>query len=286
MKRALPKTEHGGKVRPVALIEGPGDGEDELVAALESRGMDVLRCPGPSSRAEGCPLLHRGSCSLLEAADLVVNAAHSDPAQNDLARETRIRYPMQPLILLCAEGTELPDAPGARVVQAGRHTMHAVALAASETLAHRGGQPRTLLARNERRVFMGDVDSARVLYFARPYRWHEELFTGWLASIGHPVSRLLREHRTLLAVASHADYLGPLVQDQVVSCELTTVAVGGTSCAIRSTFSALPAGHPSVRVTSWHVWSELIDDPGLGGGMSVRSAPLPEWLRRALGATG
>ena len=45
------------------------------------------------------------------------------------------------------------------------------------------------------RVVMADVDAASILYFATPYRWQELLFTGWMHSIGHPVSGLLGSGR-------------------------------------------------------------------------------------------
>jgi hypothetical protein len=34
---------------------------------------------------------------------------------------------------------------------------------------------------------MGDVDAAGILYSAAPYRWMEELFTGWLKGVDRPV---------------------------------------------------------------------------------------------------
>ena len=113
---------------------------------------------------------------------------------------------------------------------------------------------------------MGDVDAARILYFAAPYRWLEELFTGWCKSVGQPIGGLLRAGTGCPCVASAAQYSAPLAVDDEIALALYPSAIGETSFAIAA-----------VKASSWHAWSRI-------GGGTMRPLPLPAWLRQGLAA--
>lgn len=87
------------------------------------------------------------------------------------------------------------------------------------------GRAAEYLATARRRVAMGDVDAAGILYFAAPYRWLEELFTGWLKDAGHPVSAMLRSQVACPCVASAATYLAPLSLDDEITLTLQPSSV-------------------------------------------------------------
>jgi acyl-CoA thioesterase FadM len=124
---------------------------------------------------------------------------------------------------------------------------------------------------------MADVDAADTLYVATPFRWSEELFTGWLVEQGHPLSELLAVRRGCPTVATEASFHRPLRLDQTVECQFGFDEVGRSSFAGRmDVFTA--AGELAVQVRERHVWTAM------GADGEWRSERLPGWLRAALGA--
>jgi hypothetical protein len=84
--------------RPRVVVEGH-TGWRALDAAAR-RGIDVLVCPGPLARPQGCPVLEGGSCPLVDGADAaVVSLAVADPRLRDLVRAHRERRPDLPIVV-------------------------------------------------------------------------------------------------------------------------------------------------------------------------------------------
>ncbi|PXY16710.1 hypothetical protein BA062_38610 [Prauserella flavalba] len=137
------------------------------------------------------------------------------------------------------------------------------------------------LASSRRRVTMGDVDAAGILYFAAPYRWLEELLTGWWKATGHPLSEMLRSGSGCPSVASAARYSRPLTVDDEIALALYPSLIGRTSFAVTAVVTRIDDGAVAVEASSWHVWSSF-GDPRSPGGIQAR--PLPDWLRTALAA--
>ncbi|MER7995558.1 acyl-CoA thioesterase [Micromonospora chalcea] len=132
-----------------------------------------------------------------------------------------------------------------------------------------------LLARLGLRVPMRDVDQAGVIYYPAPLAWHEQLYTGWLDAIGHPLSGLLRAGEATATVSANADYLAPVSLDDRVDLELRSGPVGRSSFTLCSVGFRRPDRREAVRVRTVHVWSRL-------DGGRLRAAPMPDWLREAL----
>jgi YbgC/YbaW family acyl-CoA thioester hydrolase len=146
-----------------------------------------------------------------------------------------------------------------------------------ETEVSAGPTPSLLIT--QKRVAMADVDAAGILYFAAPYRWLEESFTGWLKALGHPLSSILRSGQGCPCVTSATSYAVPLVLDDDIELTLRPSSVGSTSFsitveAIRPSDAAL-----ALRSTAWHVWSEF---DGHTQSPVVAPSPLPDWLREGL----
>jgi YbgC/YbaW family acyl-CoA thioester hydrolase len=137
---------------------------------------------------------------------------------------------------------------------------------------------RAPFATARRRIAMADVDSAQILYFASPYRWLEAQFTEFLADNGHPLSGLLAQGLGMPIVKSGCEYLSPLSLDDVVEQQLIAEHIGRTSFSIRCDIGRLP--DVAVRVTGTYVWSEREGDQRTG---RYRPAPVPDWLRSAIG---
>jgi acyl-CoA thioesterase FadM len=133
-----------------------------------------------------------------------------------------------------------------------------------------------VLAESTYRVPMADVDAASIIYYATPYRWREQLYTAWLAAIGHPLVELLASGDGCPCVASSAEYVRPVRLDDVLSFQLVPDQVGRTSFSDR--FEARAAdGEISVIVRATQVWIEA------GADGTFTPAPLPDWLRTAVG---
>jgi len=132
-----------------------------------------------------------------------------------------------------------------------------------------------------RHVTMGDVDAAGILYFPSPYRWLEEMFTGWLRDLGHPLSNLLHSNAACPCVASAASYPSPAKLDEELDLELVPTLIGTSSFGVAMLARRSRDATTVVHAGSWHVWSAL------GGDRAERSiapSPLPNWLRDALTA--
>jgi acyl-CoA thioesterase FadM len=130
------------------------------------------------------------------------------------------------------------------------------------------------LASTTRRVIMRDVDAAGILYFAAPYAWHEEMWTGVLFDAGHGLSSLLADGVGGPTIASAATYSAPVGLDAILQCELYALDVSQRSFGLRMEGS-LPDGRAAVTVTTRHVWCRIHEG-------RLQPAQLPEWLRRLL----
>lgn len=144
------------------------------------------------------------------------------------------------------------------------------------------GAASDCLARTHRRVAMGDVDAAGILYFAAPYRWLEELFTGWLNDIGHPVSAMLRDGVACPCVASAANYLVPLCLDDQITITLHPSSIGTTSFAVTAEARRVVDDVVAVRATGWHVFTRF----GGAGHPNLSPEELPTSLQAELSSYG
>ena len=138
---------------------------------------------------------------------------------------------------------------------------------------------RDSLFASRRRVIMGDVDAAGILYFAAPYRWLEEAFTGWLKQVGHPLGASLREGSGCPCVTSATSYSVPLVLDDEIDLSLRASSIGTTSFSVTVEAVRPSDGAVAVRSTAWHVWSQF---DGQAEVPVVVPVPLPDWLRKEL----
>jgi len=75
---------------------------------LERRGIDVSWCPGPDARRSSrCPLVHTGSCRLVDQADAVLCALDlEDPKQRAVLEALNTAHPEKPVVVAASSGAQ------------------------------------------------------------------------------------------------------------------------------------------------------------------------------------
>lgn len=133
-----------------------------------------------------------------------------------------------------------------------------------------------MLKRSSMRISLGDVDGARLIYFSAPFGWSERVFSSWLADIGRPMTEMFAADTALPVVATHAEYHSPLRQDETVELAVNCGHVGRTSFSVTTEIHGA-SGSLAVVVNTSHVYVDHLHE-------TPNPAPLPDWLRLALGA--
>jgi hypothetical protein len=92
------------------------------MAALEGAGLSVTTCGGPDALPGGeCPVVERGSCSWVDAADVVVHDLDpDDPKHREVLAALRRAYPDVPVVLELPEDTAREHA----ALLEGCHVIH------------------------------------------------------------------------------------------------------------------------------------------------------------------
>lgn len=138
---------------------------------------------------------------------------------------------------------------------------------------------RAVLRQDDYYVRMADVDAARVIYYASPLRWMETLIGDWYRDLGHSLSDQLTGSENCPCVDVHLSYRRPVRLDDRLALALQVERIGRSSFALLMTASD-DAGRVAVEVHTIYASVAIAADG------SVRSAPLPEWLRAGLGEPG
>lgn len=132
--------------------------------------------------------------------------------------------------------------------------------------------------RTELNVRFQHVDAAGVVFFARFFEYVHEAYEGFLASVGLPLSAVLRE-QSWAAPLRHveADYFRPLRLGDTVIVELVAAAYQGSSLVLGWRLLVQPrpgASHVVAVVQSTHVFVKMDD---------FKRTQIPEALLQALG---
>lgn len=141
-------------------------------------------------------------------------------------------------------------------------------------------EPVKLLTTRPSRVRMVDTDMSGLLYFGAVYRWHEEVFGGWMLELGHGIGGILSSGHGFPCVHSEAQYRGPLAMDDALQMRLYAAAVGRTSFGFVSQTHLDGREDPSVVVRSRHVYGGMRRPGDVHAGFDP--LPLPEWLVAAI----
>jgi YbgC/YbaW family acyl-CoA thioester hydrolase len=107
-------------------------------------------------------------------------------------------------------------------------------------------------------VALGDVDAARVIYFAAVFRWHEYSFSEWLAAQFMPLSKIFATGFGLPIVESSATYLVPIRQDDHVTLQSWVSDISASSFTFCTTMNN--EGTEAGTVKTRHVWVQIAPD--------------------------
>jgi acyl-CoA thioesterase FadM len=143
--------------------------------------------------------------------------------------------------------------------------------AATTTDAQDGAR---LLHRMTWRVTLGDVDGARLIYFAAPFGWSERVLSDWMAQEARPLAKLFKDDLAIPVASTKSTFYAPLRQDEVIDLELFTRRIGRSSFTMAVEVRG-QSGEVAVAVETVHVYAANTGD-------GVKPSPLPPWLREPL----
>lgn len=125
------------------------------------------------------------------------------------------------------------------------------------------------------RVGLGDVDGARLVYFAAPATWSERLMSEWMAVNGHPLGELFESGVALPVASTTSTFKSPLRQDEMVNLELRVSRIGDKSFTVVTDVLRPGDPDPAIVVETTHVYAEQ-------RGTVVGTKTMPDWLRADL----
>src|SRR4051794_5712117 len=135
-------------------------------------------------------------------------------------------------------------------------------------------------ARLSRTLTWGDCDPAGIIYYPTYYRWMDAASWAMIAAAGFPPARIRAEHLTMPLVDSGcAFFSSPTFGDE---CEVRSQVTkwGRSSFTVTHEFVITADGRLLARGTEARVWCRYEAGPGT----ALRSEPIPQELRSALGA--
>jgi YbgC/YbaW family acyl-CoA thioester hydrolase len=138
----------------------------------------------------------------------------------------------------------------------------------------------TVIATLSRTLAWGDCDPAGIIYYPTYYRWMDAATWAMIGAAGYPAPRIRAEHLTIPLVDSQCTFMSsPTFGDE---CEVRSqISKWGRSSFTVSHEFLLPAEQRVLaRGTEARVWCRYEAGPGT----ALRSTPIPQDLRAALGA--
>ena len=136
-----------------------------------------------------------------------------------------------------------------------------------------------VLGRMQRTLAWGDCDPAGIIYYPTYYRWMDAATWELIGQAGFPAARMRTEHFTLPLVSAECTFVSsPTFGDE---CEVRSHVElwGRSSFTVKHEIVLLDSQRPLARGSESRVWCRYQDGPG----SPLRSHPIPEDVRRALG---
>jgi 4-hydroxybenzoyl-CoA thioesterase len=135
--------------------------------------------------------------------------------------------------------------------------------------------------RMRRSLSWGHCDPAGIIFYPTYYRWMDAATWSLLAECGWPGDRMRAENLSIPLLDSQCSFLASPRFGDEIEVRSTLERVGRSSFALRHEFFLLGAEEKLLaRGLESRVWARYEAGPGT----TLRSTPVPDALRAALGA--
>ena len=135
--------------------------------------------------------------------------------------------------------------------------------------------------RLRRDLSWGDCDPAGIIFYPTYYRWMDAATWALLTQCGWPGTRMREEHLSIPLVDTQCTFLASPRFGDEIEVRSTLDRVGRSSFALRHEFILLGEDKLLARGLEARVWARYEAGPGT----PLRSTPVPDALRTALGAS-
>lgn len=138
----------------------------------------------------------------------------------------------------------------------------------------------TVIAKFSRKLTWGDCDPAGIIFYPTYYRWMDSASWDMIAAAGFPAKRVRAEHLAFPLVDSNCTFISsPTFGDE---CEVRSHVTkwGRTSFTVSHEFVLAADERLLARGSESRVWCRYENGPG----SALKSMPIPDEIRRALGA--
>ena len=131
-----------------------------------------------------------------------------------------------------------------------------------------------------RTLAWGECDPAGIIFYPNYYRFMDEATWAMFAQAGYPAERMRAEHFSLPLVDSRCEFLSsPLFGDEI-EIRSQVARWGRSSFSVAHEFVIAKDGRLLARGSESRVWCRYEAGPG----SPLRSVPMPDDVRTALGA--
>ena len=133
---------------------------------------------------------------------------------------------------------------------------------------------------SRRTLAWGECDPAGIIFYPNYYRWMDEASWALFASAGFSAERMRAEHYSLPLVDTRCEFLASPVFGDEIEIRSQVSNWGRSSFSVSHEFLLAREGKVLARGSEARVWCRYEAGPGT----PLRSVPIPDDARAALGA--
>lgn len=138
----------------------------------------------------------------------------------------------------------------------------------------------SLVRITRRTLAWGECDPAGIIFYPNYYRFMDEATWAMFAGVGFAAERMRAEHYSLPLVDSRCEFLSSPVFGDEIEIRSQVAKWGRSSFSLSHEFVIAHDGRVLARGTESRVWCRYESGPG----SPLRSVPVPDEVRAALGA--
>ena len=132
----------------------------------------------------------------------------------------------------------------------------------------------------KRKLAWGECDPAGIIFYPNYYRFMDEATWAMFAGAGFPADRMRAEHFSLPLVNSTCEFMSSPFFGDEIEIRSQVSKWGRSSFSLAHEFVMAEGGRLLARGSESRVWCRYESGPG----SPLKSVPIPDELRQALGA--